>query len=262
MTIHRGLASAAAVIMLAVACGSSDDNNTQSTTSTSTAEATTTIAENTTTSVESTSSTTESTTSSDSTTTSSTTDVPVLEQPAIWPAPDVVFDSPEDAAADFVFQILGVPPALGEFRQGDGRSGEIEVLSVGEGGGTPIVRGLLFLRQLGPHNGWFVLAAADESNTIETPPSMDQVPAGQVEVTGRARGFEATVIVEAFVAGDASRVDQQVTQGGSAETPKPYAVTLDLSGVESGETVLLLVKGGVGLETDPGEFSAIPVTIE
>jgi len=36
---------------------------------------------------------------------------------------------------------------------------------------------------------------------------------------------------------------------------------LDLSGVGSGETVLILVRGGVGLETDTGEFSAIPVPV-
>ena len=42
---------------------------------------------------------------------------------------------------------------------------------------------------------------------------------------------------------------------------EPYSVSLDLSGASQRETVLILVRGGVGLETDTGEFSAIPVTI-
>jgi hypothetical protein len=48
-------------------------------------------------------------------------------QPAIWPAADVVFDTPEAAAADFVSTVLRVPPTLGEFQQGDPDSGEIGV---------------------------------------------------------------------------------------------------------------------------------------
>ena len=57
-------------------------------------------------------------------------------QPAIWPAAGVVFETPEEAAEDFVSRVLGVPPVLGEFQQGDARSGEIEVFSPGEGMGA------------------------------------------------------------------------------------------------------------------------------
>ena len=38
-------------------------------------------------------------------------------------------------------------------------------------------------------------------------------------------------------------------------------MSLDLSGASPGEVVTLLVRGGVGLETDPGDFGAIPVVI-
>lgn len=208
--------------------------------------------------------------SSDTTTTSaseapSTSEGPAaLEQPAIWPAGDVVFDTPEAAAQDFVREVLGVAPVLGEFRQGDARSGEIEVLSPGEGdAGTSVVRGLLLLRQLGPSDGWFVLAAVNDNASITVPASSDQVTAGPLTVEGRARGFEANVVVTAFEAGDReTELDQVVTQGGAFETPEPFTVTVDLSGGSPGDTVVLLVRGGTGLETDPGEFGAIPVVIE
>ncbi|MDH4279331.1 MAG: hypothetical protein OEZ14_08975 [Acidimicrobiia bacterium] len=186
--------------------------------------------------------------------------MPTLEQPAIWPSPGVVFDDPETAAADFVSKVFGVPPNLGEFQQGDARSGEIEVLSPAEGGGTSI-RSVLLLRQLGPDDGWFILAAVSDTNTITAPASGGQVPAGSVEVAGQGRGFEGLLVVEAFPAGQATRLDQQQAQGGSTEATEPYSVTLDLSGAGLGEPVLILVRGGVGLETDTGEFSAIPVTI-
>ena len=193
----------------------------------------------------------------------STTATPQLEQPAIWPAADVVFDTPEAAAADFVTAVLRVPPTLGAFRQGDQRSGEIDVLSPGEGGGgTPLVRGTLALRRLGADDGWFVISAPNDNASIADPEASSEIAAGLQTVSGRARGFEASVVVSAFEAGDAdNQFDQVVTMAGSGLTPEPYEVTLDLTGALAGQTVVLLVQGGAGLETDPGDFGAIAVTI-
>ncbi len=208
------------------------------------------------------------TTSADDTTTTAaeattTTTAPVgLEQPAIWPAADVVFTTPEAAAEDFVSKVLGVPPALGEFQAGDERSGEMEVLSPGEGSGPSVPRGLLLLRQLGPDDGWFILAAVNDSATVATPASAGEVAAGPVTVEGVARGFEANVVVRAFVAGDETQaLDQVITMGGAMETPEPYSVSLDLTGAEPGQIVVIVVQGGTGLETDPGDFAAQPVVI-
>jgi hypothetical protein len=207
--------------------------------------------------------TTTSTTSTTVDTTTSTTAPAGLEQPAIWPAADVVFDTPEEAAEDFVSEALGVPPVLGDFQQGDARSGELDVLSPGEGASpTSVVRGRLLLRQLGPDDGWFVLAAVNDNASVTSPEAAAEVTAGPLPVRGQARGFEANVVVRAFVAGDASaELDQVVTTGGAMEAPEPYTVTLDLADAEPGQVVALLVRGGTGLETDPGDFGAVPVTI-
>ena len=193
----------------------------------------------------------------------STTAAPQLEQPAIWPAADVVFDTPEAAAADFVAAVLRVPPTLGAFRQGDQRSGEIDVLSPGEGGGgTPVVRGTLALRRLGPEGGWFVLSAPNDNASITVPEASSEIVAGLQTVSGQARGFEASVVVSAFEAGGVdNRFDQVVTMAGSGPTPEPYEVTLDVTGALPGQIVVLLVQGGAGLETDPGDFGAIAVTV-
>jgi len=186
-----------------------------------------------------------------------------LEQPAIWPAADVKFETPEAAAEDFVANVLGVAPTLGEFRQGDSRSGEIEVFSPGEGDtGRSVFRGLLLLRQLGSDDGWFVVAAVNDNASIVVPASGEQVVAGPLTVEGVARGFEANVVVTAFVAGAAAEVlDQQITMGGAFEAPEPFSVTLDLSRAAPGNTITVLVRGGAGLETDPGEFGAIPIVV-
>jgi hypothetical protein len=183
-----------------------------------------------------------------------------LGQQAIWPASDVVFATPEAAAEDFVVNALGVPADLGDFQAGDARSGEIEVL-FGEGGGTPVVRSLLDLRQLGPDDGWFVQSAINPNASITSPGYFALVPAGPLTVQGLGRGFEGLVVVEAFPPGNADLLDQEITSGGSTGTPEPFSVSLDLSGTSPGDVVTLLVRGGVGNENDPGDFGAIPVVI-
>ena len=183
-------------------------------------------------------------------------------QPAIWPAPDVVFTTPEAAAADFLANVFGDGPMLGEFRAGDSRSGEIDVFASAEGVPIGDPRSVLFLRQLGPEDGWFVLAAASDVATITSPEPMATVPAGVVTVEGLGTGFEATIVVNAFPAGRADdEFDREVTMAGNFGETLPYSVSLDLSAAEQGDVVVLLVRGGTGLETDPGDFGAIPIVI-
>lgn len=185
-----------------------------------------------------------------------------LEQAAIWPAADVVFATPEEAAYDFVAKVLEVPVVLGEFQAGDSRSGEIELWFEADGNTVEIARGVILLRQLGTSNGWFVIGVANDNASITMPEAGDTIPAGPVTVEGKFRGFEASGTVYAYVAGDAGRIlDSEQAMGGAMETPESFTVELDLSDAEPGSTVMIMVRGGVGLETDPGEIGAIPVVI-
>ena len=189
-----------------------------------------------------------------------------LDQPAIWPAADVVFATPEEAAADFVSAVLisEGDPALGEFQQGDARSGEIEVLFAGETGDLdpPLPKGVLFLRQIGPTDGWYVIAATSNGAVIDAPSALEEVPAGTVTVSGQGRGFEGTLVVSAFPPGDdATRFDLQIGAGGAFDDLQPYSAELDLSGAGDGDVVVILVHGDTGLGNDPGTFAAIPIVI-
>lgn len=189
-----------------------------------------------------------------------------LEQTAIWPAADLVFATPEEAAADFVGAVLisDGEPALGEFQQGDSRSGEIAVQFAGEEPGSdPSDRGLLLMRRLGPDDGWFVLAAVSDGASISSPADRAVVPAGPLVVEGEAAGFEGTILVSAFPAGHADQVlDVEIASGGALGTPEPYTATLDLSGAAPGAVLTLLVQGDRGLGSDPGTFAAFPIVIE
>ncbi|HVE47083.1 MAG TPA: hypothetical protein VNA57_10115, partial [Acidimicrobiales bacterium] len=90
----------------------------------------------------------------------------------------------------------------------------------------------------------------------------DEVPAGPLTVEASGRGFEGTVVVSARIAGQSGEpLDLVVAQGGSFADPAPFTVELDLSGAAPGDTVVLLLQGGVGLEQDPGEVAAVPLVI-
>ncbi len=247
---RRVVAVVGAVVMFASACGGSSDSEGAEPGETSSP-----------TSLSTTSTTSSSTTNTSTSTPTSSTEVTDLGQPAIWPAADVVFPTPEAAATDFVTQVLGVPGLVGEFRQGDTRSGEIDVLFGGEGGGREIVRSMLLMRQLGPSNGWFVLAAINPNAEIQSPESGSEASAGPVTVSGVGRGFEGALVVEAYVAGETEPIDSEVAQGGALADPEPFSVTLDLTGASPGEVVSVVVRGGVGHEEDPGDFGAISVVI-
>ena len=189
-----------------------------------------------------------------------------LDQPAIWPAADVVFTTPEEAAADFVSAVLisEGDPVLGEFQRGDARSGEIAVLFAGESGDLepPLEQGILLLRKIAPTEGWYVIAATSDGVVIDTPSALDQVRAGTVAVSGEGRGFEGTLVVSAFSPGDdAASLDLEIGAGGAFEDLEPYSVELDLSEAADGDVVVILVRGDTGLGNDPSSFAAIPIVI-
>jgi len=178
---------------------------------------------------------------------------------ALWPAADVVVATPDEAARGFVSEAFGVSPSLRSFSAGDPTSGEM-VLSAE--GAESADRGVLLLRQFGEQRGWFVTAVVNDLAEIVWPTAGSSVPAGPLAVTGRAYGFEASVTVTAFLAGSPSVVFDSVhTQAGSMEEPGPFEVVLDLSAASVGDVVAIVVRGGAGLETDPGEVAALAVVI-
>ena len=113
----------------------------------------------------------------------------------------------------------------------------------------------------GPTND-YTFADQPTVSYVSSPLPGATVPSGIVTVTGVGHGFEASLSVSAFLAGDPDTLfDTVVTQAGSMEEPGRFVVELDLSDAEPGAVVAIVVRGGVGLETDPGETGAVAVVI-
>lgn len=192
---------------------------------------------------------TSSTTTAGSSTSSSTSTTAVGGDPA---------DAATDAAEAFLAtHFPGTAATLSAFRQGDSRSGEIDVVRPGEGGASQLVASTLLLRQ-DDTDAWEVFAAFNANVTIAEP-AQDATVTSPLTVRGTGRGFEATLVARAFDGEEV--VAEGLGMGGAMETPEPYEIELDLAGVAPGTELVVVVAGGTGLEGDPGEFSAIRVAV-
>jgi len=187
-------------------------------------------------------STTESPTTDQSTTSETTepTTTPTSTQPdpylaAVWPSPssDRRFTDPVDAAGRFAIEFVGFDqPVVGPFREGDGRSGEVEIRPVDVGPST-----VIFVRKLGPDDSWWIIGAATGNITIDEPGALDAV-SSPLTVSGRALAFEGHVDLE-LRADDGNNpvLSGYVIGGGTANEPFTAEFTFDPPQADAGAIV-------------------------
>jgi hypothetical protein len=124
------------------------------------------------------------------------------------------FDDPVDAARAFAVDAVGfTDPLVGEFVQGDARSGEVEVRPLARGPVTTV-----FVRQLGTDGSWWVLGSATANVTVDTPAAGDRITS-PVTVRGSALAFEGNVAVEVRADGRSRPIGTGVVTGGDQTRP-------------------------------------------
>lgn len=194
-------------------------------------------------------STTTTTAAEESTTTttksSPTTFAPTVDPAqALWPRAESSqrFDDPVSAARSFVLDFVGmIDPIVGEFQQGDSRSGEVPVQPMADGPTTTV-----FVRQL-QDDTWFVLGSAVDDIRLDTPAAGSDIDC-PLRLTGEALAFEGTVQVT--IRDDVSEEPIGtgfVTGGGGPSAPFDGTVECDLSHLDDGVhygSILLTTEGG------------------
>jgi len=112
---------------------------------------------------------------------------------AMWPfaGTSLRFSDPVTAASSFAVSYLGfAAPVVGQFQQGDSRSGEVPVRSSATGAVTTVL-----VRQLSDDNSWWVLGAATANIQITTPSLLATV-SSPATLRGVSTAFEAQFNVE------------------------------------------------------------------
>jgi Immunoglobulin-like domain of bacterial spore germination len=179
---------------------------------------------------------------------------------AMWPDPTGSdrYTDPGDAARSFVESFLGVTAApLSEFRAGEPGAGEIDVFARNENGqASDRVATTLSLRQLDGEN-WWVTAAASGNVEIESPQPLADVST-PLRVSGRASGFEGTVVVQLR---DRSGAYGQLGEGndiaGAGETLEPFSVDVGFD-APTGSHAILVASTESGI-TGLSDTTAFPV---
>lgn len=186
-----GAVAAAAAIVVGVLAFTGDDQkiDTVATTTTTTGQVTTT------------------TTTSPTTTTRAAGPV----DPSVPVFPDATtsrrFDDPVAATRAFAVELLGFSdPILGDFAQGDTRSGEVEVRSFAQGSPTTVL-----VRQL-QDDTWFVIGASVASIRLDTPAAGATISSPQA-LKGAAYAFEGQVVVRLYADGVAKPIADTFVMG-------------------------------------------------
>lgn len=220
-TFPRWAAGLVAAALALSACGSSGGSDGAATT---TSKATTT-----------TSTTAPSTTTEPSTT---TTAVPVGQpKTAVWPlaAGDTRYDDPVAAAQGFAVDYLGfVDPVVGEFQQGDTRSGEVEIRPMAKGPVTTVL-----VRQVTDDDTWWVLGAATANISLTSPEAL-AVIGPPVHLSGQSTAFEATVNVEIRADGSDQPLVEDFVMGGSNGDMGPFEKEISFESPNEGGGAIVL----------------------
>ena len=220
MEPRRILQSALVLLLIAlpVACGDDGDSADGSTT---TSDASTTTTTTTATSDEG----------------SSTSEAP-SEQLSVWPlaGSSLTYDDPVQAATGFATELVGfTDPVVGEFQQGDSRSGEVEVRPSADGPVTTVM-----VRQLTGDDTWVVLAAAT-ANIVPDQPEAGATVTSPLQLAGESTSFEATVQVTVIGADAGAPLARTFYTGGGAMgelAPFDTSVEFDTPDAATGAVLL------------------------
>lgn len=233
-------AAAAVLVLVAVAVfddGGDDDSDVAAETTT-TEQATTTSSTTTTTEA-----------------TSSTTAFAPLVDPydVAYPDPETAqrFESPAAVASAYATDVLGFTDlAVGQFRAGDTRSGEVPVTD-GRGGPETIV----LVRQM-DDEAWFALGSVTENIAVDEPQARDGVST-PLETSGTALAFEGTVVVQVLSQADRVLLGEGVVTGSGVPPAGPFEGTIDFEPPEDeqpGIVVYLVRSPGDGHVTEATSF--------
>ena len=205
---------------------------------------------------DSTTSTSESTTTSTSSTSTSLPfqsvdlDVPVYPDPATSQR----FDDPVAAALAFATWAGYREPQVGEFQQGDSRSGEVELRAFEQG--SPSV---VLLRQL-EDDHWYVIGVSTDSIVLTTPEIGDTLTSPQ-PLEGQAYAFEGTVQVRLYADGVQEPIGETFVTGRGDGVLGDFSGELEFTNDTDATHGVLVLHSEGGEDGSTIEVSAIRVRL-
>lgn len=211
-----------------------------------------------TTSVTTTSATSQTTTArTTSPTTSPATLAPEEAASVVWPEPGggTVYRDPIEAAVSMATELVGfTSPVVGEFQQGDSRSGEVPIRPTRQG---PI--STVLVRQLSDGH-WYVLGASSDDLRLESPNAGSQV-SSPMTVSGQSRAFEGTILVSVLARGDTEPLARKPLQGGSNADLGPFSGTVRFDAPSGGGAGVVMLTTDSAKDGSIRQATVVPVVL-
>jgi hypothetical protein len=204
---------------------------------------------------EGTTTTSESTTTTTESTTTTTVAFPTVDPGVpVYPDPTTSqrFDDPVAAAQSFATWAGYTQPIVGEFQQGDARSGEVEVRAF-EGGAPSVV----LVRQL-EDDAWYVIGSTTESIQLATPEPGATISSPQ-ELAGQGHAFEGTIAVRLFADGVQEPIAETFVTGRGDGVLGDFSGQLEFAN-DTGATHGVLVMHGTSGE-DGGATDVLAIRV-
>jgi hypothetical protein len=204
--------------------------------------------------------TTESTTTSDTTASSSTTTTTTFEgvdlDVPVYPDPTTSqrFSDPDSAARGFAAFAGYTHPVLGEFQQGDARSGEIELRSFAQGAPSVVL-----LRQL-EDDAWYVIGVSTDSIRLTTPEIGDTLTSPQ-PLEGQAYAYEGNVQVRLYADGVQEPIGTSHVTGRGDGVLGDFTGEIEFTNDTRATHGVLVLNGTSGEDGSPVDISAIRVRL-
>jgi len=180
---------------------------------------------------------TTSTTTTTSSAATSTTSVKPAGWTAVWPtaAGTARYETPEAAARGFSIDYLHMSnPVIGQFQQGDARSGEVPIRPNSIGPVTTVI-----VRQLTGDGTWSVLGSATANITITEPKTLETI-SSPVTVSGMSTAYEATVNLSLRQDDVTKPLVDSTVMGGANGEMGPFSTSLTFAAPSSRYGALVL----------------------
>lgn len=164
------------------------------------------------------------------------TTTPIDTSTAVWPVASSTtrYSDPVSAARGFATDSVGFnDPIVGEFKQGDARSGEVPVQATTTGPVTTVL-----VRQLG--DSWWVLGSSTPNIQLTSPSALATI-SSPVHLQGTSTAFEATVNAQVRQDGVTEPLGTGTLMGGANGTMGPFDGTLEFSAPAPGSSGALVL---------------------
>lgn len=197
------------------------------------------------------------TASATSQTTSPATLAPQEAASVVWPEPGggTVYGDPIEAAVSMATELVGfTSPVVGEFQQGDSRSGEVPIRPTRQG---PI--STVLVRQLSDGH-WYVLGASSDDLRLESPNAGSQV-SSPMTVSGQSRAFEGTILVSVLARGDTEPLARKPLQGGSNADLGPFSGTVRFDAPSGGGAGVVMLTTDSAKDGSIRQATVVPVVL-